>query len=162
MNRLKIITIILLTWTSLSFGQNPSKIIFYFKPYTDSIETNLYKDTLVKFDYETQYYNLESANINIEVENAFKHNDFRIIALSGACYVFPGLDGGYETQSDGSKVFIGLSHLYEPHFKKYGFKVIKGTSDAINGDDLPLQSIASDFARKYNALLFEKIENKEK
>ena len=156
------ITIIFLTWTSLSFGQNPIKIIFYYKPYTDSLETNLYKDTIVKFDYKTQYYNLESANLNNEVENAIVQRDYRIIALSGNCYVFPGLDGGYETKSDGSKVFIGLSRKYEPHFKKYGFKVIKGTSDVINGDDLPLQSVASDFARKYNALLFEMIENKEK
>jgi len=162
MKKYKIIAILLLTWTSLSFGQNPIKIIFYYKPYTDSLENNLYKNTIVKFDYNTQYYNLESANINIEVENAIMQKDYRIIAISGNCYVFPGLDGGYETKSDGSKVFICLSRKYESHFKKYGFKVIKGTSDMINGNGLPLQRIAADFAEKYNALLFEKIENKAK
>jgi hypothetical protein len=59
-------------------------------------------------------------------------------------------------------IFIFLIWSYGAHFKKYGFKVISGTSDAINGNDLPLQSVASDFARKYNAILFEKIANKEK
>jgi hypothetical protein len=161
MNKICIITIIFLTLTSLSFRQSSIKIILYYKPYTDSLETNLYNDTIVKFDFKTQFYNLESVNIDREVENAIKHNDYRIIAISGNCYVFPGLDGGYETQYDGSKVFIGLAHKYESHFKNYGFKVIMGTSDVIIGDDLPLQSIAADFARKYNAILFEKIKNTE-
>jgi hypothetical protein len=154
----KIITIVFLSWLSSCIGQNQSKTIFFFKPYTDISETNRYSDLEIEFNYKIQYENIKSANIEFEVENAIRNKDFRIIALSGNSYVFPGLDGGYEINADGSKAFIGISPLYEPYIERNGFKVIQGTSDNINPNDLPLQSISYNFAKKYNMLLIKKVE----
>jgi hypothetical protein len=147
----------LLFLTYFSFGQTVPKYIFFYKPYTDSSETNLYKDTLVKFDYNIQYANIANANINDDIENAIKNNDFRLISISGNSYLFPGLEGGYKKLKDGTKAFVPLGEKYEAHFKKYGFKVIEGTSDFIDGNKLPLQSIAYDYAKKYNRLLLQKL-----
>ena len=146
-----------LSWSSSCVGQHQSKIIFYYKPYTDISETNLYSDAKIEFDFEKQYENIKSANIGFEVENAIRNNDFRIIALSGNSYVYPGLNGGYEINADGTEAYIGISPIYEPHIKKFGFKVIQGTSDSINPFDLPLQNISYDFAKEYNMLLFKKV-----
>ena len=149
--------------TYLGFGQATHKYIFFYKPYTDSSETNLYKDTLVKFDYDIQYWNIANANINDDVKNAIKNNDFRLISISGNSYLFPGLEGGYKKLKDGTKAFITLGEKYEVYYKKYGFKVIEGTSDFVDGNKLDLQSIAYDYAKKYNSLIFakvSKVENK--
>ena len=140
-----------------SNNQKPSKAIFFYKPYTDSTETNIPITQNQTFNYETQYYNIKSANVLMEVNYAMSQNDFRIIALSGASYVYPGLEGGYKVNSDGSKTFIGLASKYELHYEKYGFKVINGTSDAIKLDQLPLQSVAYEFAKEYNMKLFQKM-----
>ena len=139
------------------FGQSDVKCIFYYKPNTDSSETNLYKDTVVKFDYKTQYNNIREADIEKEVENALIHSDFRFISISGNSYLYPGFEGGYEKYKNGTKAFIGLSPKFEQYIKKYGFKVVEGTSDAINVNDPPLQGVAYDFAKKYNLKLLEKI-----
>ena len=58
----------------LVFGQLKSGFIFFYKPYTHSFEPNLYKNTIVKFDYKVQYENLKNANINDDVDRA-KNND---------------------------------------------------------------------------------------
>ena len=142
------------------FGQSNIKCIFYYKPYTDSSETNLYKDTIIKFDYKIQYDNITKADIDREVDNAIAHSDFRFISISGNSYLYPGLEGGYKKLEDGKKAFIGLSYKYEKYIMKYGFKVIEGTSDVINPADPPLQGVAYDFAKKYNQKLLKKIEIK--
>jgi hypothetical protein len=156
---------IILSFTILTFscfGQAKTNYIFFYKPYTDSSETNLYKDTIVKFDYKVQYANLKKANINNDVEWAIKNNDLRIISISGNSYLFPGLEGGYIKLKNGTKAFVHLAKKYEFHFKKYGFKVIEGTSDFIDGNELPLQSISYDYATKYNKRLFAVLLNKSK
>lgn len=156
MKKIKLVIFAILIVPNILFGQDSLNVIFYYKPYTDSSETNQYKTTLLEFNYDTQYHNLKFANANIEVENAIKHSDYRFIGLSGASYVYPGLDGGYNVNSDGSKVYIGLNNIYKSHFNKYGFKVIEGTSDYINPNTPPLQRVAYEFAKKYNLLLYSK------
>lgn len=153
-----ILTTFLIILVGQGFGQSNIKCIFYYKPYTDSSETNLYKDTVIKFDYKTQYDNITKSNIDREVDNAIAHSDFRFISISGNSYLYPGLEGGYKKLKNGTKVFIGLSEKYEQYIRKYGFKVVKGTSDSINADDPPLQGVAYDFAKKYNQKLLKKIE----
>ena len=140
-------------FTFCSFGQTNPKYIFFYKPYTDSSETNLYKDTIIKFDYNIQYANLKNANINNDVNWAIKNNDLRLISISGNSYLFPGLEGGYVKLKNGSKAFVHLAKKYEEHFNKYGFKVIAGTSDFIDGNKLDLQSVSYDYASKYNKRL---------
>ena len=154
------ILVLLILVKGLAFGQTSPKVIFFYKPYTDSSETNLYRDTLVKFDFKTQYENIKNANIEKEVEIALVHNDYRIIGISGNSYLYPGLEGGYKTNKDGTKTFIGIDPKYESYIKKYGFKVINGTSDSINSDNPPLQGVAYEYAKKYNQLLLEKMKTK--
>ena len=139
------------------FGQTNPKYIFFYKPYTDSSETNLYKDTTIKFDYNIQYGNIKNANVKNDVKNAIAHSDFRIVSISGYSYLFPGLEGGYRKNKDGTKAFISLASKYELYIKKYSFKVIKGTSDAINLNNQFLQSVAYDYAKKYNLILLKKM-----
>jgi hypothetical protein len=134
------IIVLLILITGQTFGQTSLKVIFFYKPYTDSSETNLYRDTLVKFDFKTQYENIKNADIKKEVEIALLHNDFRIVGISGVSYLFPGRDSRYES-----------------YIKKHSFKVIKGTSDSINEDEPPLQNVAYEYAKKYNLLLLEKM-----
>ena len=152
------ISAVLILISALVFGQTSHKVIFFYKPYTDSIETNLFLDTLFKFDYKTQYENIKNADVVKDVETAIRNNDFRFIGISGNSYLYPGLEGGYETNRDGTKTFIGLDQKYKSNIKKYSFKVIKETGDSINSDNPPLQGIAYEYARKYNLLILEKME----
>ncbi len=127
------------------FGQSKSNYIFFYKPYTDSLETNLYKDTILEFDYNIQYENIKNANVENDVKTALSKKDFRIIAISGNSYLYPGLEDRY-----------GML------IKKFGFKVIQGTSDAIGLNDAPLQGVAYDYAKKYNLTLLERIQTRTK
>jgi hypothetical protein len=127
------------------------KCIFFYKPYTDSIETNLYEKPSVKFDYKTQYNNIKSADVKTEISNAIKHNDYRFIAISGNSYLYPGLESG-----------SGIASQYRKYVKKYKIKVIEGTGDSINASLPPLQSVAYDYAHEYNKSLLIKIEALEK
>ncbi len=145
------------TITFCCFGQTNPNYIFFYKPYTDSSETNLYRDTILAFDYNIQYENIKNANIENDVNSALSQKDFRIIAISGNSYLYPGLEGGYTKYKNGTKAFIGLADRYERHIKKFGFKVIEGTSDAIGLNKPPLQGAAYDYAKKYNLTLLEKI-----
>ena len=139
------------------FGQTNPKYIFFYRPYTDSIETNLYRDTIIKFDYNIQYENIKIADIKKDVKIAIANSDFRIVSISGNSYLFPGLEGGYRKNKDGTKAFISLASKYELYIKKYSFKVIKGTSDAIDPSKPPLQTVAYDYAKKYNMILLKKM-----
>ena len=160
---MRVITIILLTIVyGQTFGQTNPKYIIFYKPYTDSTETNLYRDTIVKFDFRTQYENIKNAEIKKDVEVALFNKDYRIVAISGNSYLYPGLEGGYETKKDGTKAFIGLDPKFENYIKEFGFKIIAGTSDSINPDNPPLQSLAYEYAKKYNFLLLEKMNKKNK
>lgn len=150
-------SVLLIVLVGKCFGQSTVKCILYYKSFTDSSETNLYLDTVIKFDYKTQYNHITKANINKEVENAILHSDFRFIAISGYSYLYPGLEGGYKELKNETKGFIGLSPKYEQYIRKYGFKIVEGTSDAINVDDPPLQRVAYDFAKKYNQKLLRKL-----
>ncbi|MBK7855755.1 MAG: hypothetical protein IPJ79_13455 [Bacteroidetes bacterium] len=154
------ILLLLILIKGLALGQASPKLIFFYKPYTDSSETNLYRDTLVKFDFKTQYENIKNADIEKEIEIALVHNDYRIVGISGNSYLYPGLEGCYQTNKDGTKAFIGLDPKHESYIKKYGFKVIKGTSDSINSDNPPLQGEAYEYAKKYNLLLLKKMNTK--
>ncbi|MBB2145389.1 hypothetical protein GM921_07835 [Pedobacter sp. LMG 31464] len=157
--KINIIALLILI-TGQTFGQTSPKVIFFYKPYTNSSETNLYRDTLVKFDFKTQYENIENADIEKEVQIALLHNDYRIVGISGNSYLYPGLEGGYKTNKDGTKAFIGLDPKYKSYIKKYGFKVIQGTSDSMNPDNPPMQGVAYEYAKKYNLLLLEKMKTK--
>ena len=75
-----------------SFGQASPRFILYYKPYTDSSETNLYRDTVIKFDLNTQYENIKNADIEKDVEIAILNKDYRIVGISGNSYLFPGLE----------------------------------------------------------------------
>ncbi len=154
------IIVLLFLITGQCFGQTKPKYIFFYKPYTDSSETNLYRDTIVKFDFKIQYENIKAADMEKDVEMAISNMDYRIVAISGNSYLYPGLEGGYKTNKDGTKAFIGLAPKYEDYIKKYGFKVIEGTSDSINPDEPPLQQLAYEYAKKYNLKILEKMSAK--
>lgn len=136
--------------------QEIPKFIIFYKPYADNNDLDIYLPKLIKFDYKTQYENIKNANIEKDLETAVHNNDYKVVSISGYSYLFPGLEGGYQTTNDGTKIFIGLDPKYENYIKIYGFKVIKGTSDAI-ADTLPMQSVAYKYAKKYNLLLLEKM-----
>jgi hypothetical protein len=131
--------------------------IFFYKPYTDSSETNLYQKTQLKFDFKTQYNNIKNANIKNDVNNAILHKDYRFVSISGVGYLYPGLEGGYVKDKKGGKQFVFLAHKNEKYVKKYKTKVIEGTSDAISMSLPPLQNIAYDYAYAYNKILLLKI-----
>jgi len=141
------------------FGQQVSHIIFFYKPYTDSVENNLYVKTIVKFNYKTQYNNVKSADINSNLKRAIQHNDYRFIALSGNSYVLPGLEG-YAIDKNGNKSF-GYLKKYEKYINKYRFKTICGTSDAMDSSMPDLQSVAADYAKKYNKALLVRVKELE-
>jgi hypothetical protein len=122
-------------------AQNKIDYIVFEKPYTDSLETNLYKAGPIKFDFKTQYYNVKKANITEDLNRAISHNDFRFISISGVGYLFPGLE----------------NKKYNKYLKKYKFKVVLGTSDAHNMSEPPLQGVAYDYGEKYNKLLLTRI-----
>lgn len=147
-----------LVFTNIIYGQTNKKYIFFSKPYTDSFETTLYKYPLPIFDIEHQYQSIKTADISNDVKNAIIHKDYRIISVSGNSYLFPGIEGGYEVLKNGTKTFIPLAKKYKIFVKKYGFKVLKGTSDFINENEIPLQHVASDYAKKYNKLLIEEVD----
>ena len=151
--------LVLVSISYMVLGQIPSEPIFYYKPYTDSIETNIPIDSTTLFNYNIQYQNLKNANVENEVTNAVRLKDLRFISISGVGYLYPGLEGGYDIKADGSKVFIALSSKYKSYLKNNKFKVVKGTSDAMNLDAPPLQFVAYEFAKKYNLLLIEKLKN---
>jgi hypothetical protein len=149
-------TLIIITVVAFQFlffhgiGMAQNGCIFFYKPYTDSYETNFYKKSQSKFDYKTQYNNIKSANIKNELKNAISHHDYRFIAISGESYLYSGLEGASTL----------LSTKYERYIKKYKFKVIEGTSDAIKSNLPPLQSIAYHYAQEYNKMLLTKIEHR--
>lgn len=113
--------------------------IVFFKPYTTERETNLYTSGPIKFDFNTQYTNIKDTNLNADFDRAVRHKDYRAIAISGVEYLLPGITGANR----------------DKYFKKEYFKVIEGTSDAINSSAPPLQSVAYDYAIHYNKLLLK-------
>jgi hypothetical protein len=156
------ILISLIFLTNCCCGQTKSNYILFHKAYSDSSETNLYKDTIIRFDYNIQYANLKNSNVANDVERAIKNRDLRVVAISGNSYLYPGFEGGYKKLKDGTKAFVGLDKKYEEHLKKYGFKVIQGTSDVVDSDKPPLQTVAYNYAKEYNRLLFLKVYGKTK
>ncbi|HVV55737.1 MAG TPA: hypothetical protein VHC47_10450 [Mucilaginibacter sp.] len=127
----------LLFLSIVCYAQKKSDYIIFYKPYTAQQETNLYITGPFKFDFNAQYRSLKKANVQEDVNRAVKRKDYRIIALSGNSYVFPGIK---------EKNWIR-------YIKKRNFKIIDGTSDAIDLSKPPLQNAAHDYAAKYNKLL---------
>lgn len=140
----------------VSKAQTYSKCIFFYKPYTDSSENNLYIKTNQKFNYNIQYSNLKKANINVDLTIALKHQDYRFIAISGVSYLWPGLMG--YIKYNGNKGY-GVLNQYKHLLNKYNFKVIYGTSDVIDSSKPDLQGVAFDYALKYNKMLLLKLEH---
>lgn len=142
---------LIFTLTVGAIAQTKPDYIVFYKPYTAERETNVYTTGPIKFDYNTQYTNVKKANISEDLGLAIKHNDYRFIGISGNSYLLPGLEG-YIKNEKGVK---GWGHLkkYEKYINKYKFKIIEGTSDAINSNAPPLQSAAYDYAIQYNKLL---------
>ena len=136
--------------------QSKTGYIVFYKPYTDQMETNVYTSGPIKFDYNTQIKNVKNANITEDLDLAIKHKDYRFIGISGNTYVLPGLEG-YTKDKNG---VLGFGYLkkYEKYIDKYKFKAIMGTSDVINSNGPDLQSVAADYAEKYNKLLLAFIE----
>jgi hypothetical protein len=67
-------------------------IIFY-KPYTDSLETNFYYNHTSGFSMQKQLTNLKNANVSADFKRSIERKDCRFVALTGTIYVFPGLSG---------------------------------------------------------------------
>jgi hypothetical protein len=103
-------------------------------------------------DYKVQYECLKNAHVEWDVSLAIYNKDFRIITIMGYRTLFPGLESSHTTKSR-----YGLKKKYEDHLEKYGFKVITGTTDAPSPEELPIQSVAYNYAKKYNRLLFQKL-----
>ena len=131
------------------FGQTKSFDIVYNISTCDSCKTKS-NDTAKKFDFETQYRNLKNALVNVDLAKAIDNNDLRIVAISGVGVLFPGL----ETQNK------ALIQKYDEYKLKYGFKVIRGTSDVVMPYKSPLQVAAYEYAKKYNTLLLKYLDKK--
>ena len=121
-------------------GQTTKKGILFFPPDSASNKNNT--DSSQGLNYKVQYESLKHANVELDVATAILNKDFRIISIGGFGMIYPGLE------SDDKR---------EEHLKKYGFKVIEGTSDVVNPVVPGLQSVAFDYAKKYNTLLFHKL-----
>jgi len=134
-------------------GQNRENYIVFHKPYKVNLETNHYTTDKIRFDYNTQYLNLKTANVENDLMIAMKHNDYRFIAISGNSYLWPGLMGYIKYR--GGKAF-GVLKQYEKYIAKDNYKVIMGTSDELDESQLDLQGEAFKYAEKYNKLLLEK------
>jgi hypothetical protein len=133
--------IILLSISSCSRKEN--NIIFLI-PYSSETINGKYPKS--KSAYEIQFNNVKNANPNSDFQKALQKNDYRFIGISGQGYLIPGIEEGT------------INILV----KKHGFKIIAGTSDKINLGYPPLQSIAYNYAEKYNSDLLKYFSNIEK
>ncbi|MFI5158968.1 MAG: hypothetical protein ACHQF4_08880 [Sphingobacteriales bacterium] len=148
-------TLLLFLISFIGHAQKETSAIFYYRPYTAISETNLYSKPTKKFNYNIQYLNIKKANVDEELKRALNYHDYRFIAISGNSYIYPGLEEYMIIK--GQKAY-GILKNNEPYINKYKFKVVQGTSDAIDADSPPLQSIAEHFAESYNKLLLQKLE----
>ncbi len=114
-------------------------IVFY-APYTDKLEGGEYPFDADKF---TKQYNIiRKADPTEDAQKAIADHDFRFIGISGYAYIIPGIENGERA----------------PLVKKFGFKIIAGTSDSIDPKFPPLQSAAYDYAKKYNSFLSKQLQ----
>jgi len=155
----QIITILSLAFVFIancSYGKTKPNYIIFYKPYTDSNETNLYNDSIIKYDYKIQYANLKNANVEEDVKRAIAHKDLRIISICGVSYLFPGLDGSYKKGKNGKDIYVPMNVKYKRYLHKHGFKVTLGTSDTHRSNELSLQPVAYNYAKEYNKLILAK------
>ncbi|HEY4875611.1 MAG TPA: hypothetical protein VIH86_08575 [Puia sp.] len=136
-----------------AIGQSRQKGISFYCP--DSVSNKNYSGNQQRLNYKVQYENLKNANVELDVTIALHNKDLRIISISGVDFLYPGLESSHKPKSR-----HGLDKRYEDHLEKYGFKVIEGTSDVINQEAPDLQSVAYNYASKYNTLLFKKLVTK--
>lgn len=87
---------------------------------------------------------LETSNVNKDVEKAIKQGDWRFIGVNGYTTIIPG------TEDKDAKTI-----------KKFGVRVIEGTSDFVENDDIRrLNTIGRKYATEYNRALLQKINAK--
>jgi hypothetical protein len=84
---------------------------------------------------------IEKADPVFDLKVALKRKDFRFVGIRGYTLEVPGIER-------------------KDILTRYGIKVIEGTSDAIvDKEDGRLQKLARDYAKRYNALLMEYLDN---
>lgn len=105
------------------------------------------KDNVRCVDRQCVYNSLSLENIEFrdvisDLNESIKNNDFRFVGIYGYTIEIPSIDDG----------------KWEKELKKYGYKMIEGTSDVI--DDIRLYKIARKYAREYNQGLLEKVKDR--
>ncbi len=95
----------------------------------------------IKFSYEGQIYALDNSNPRDDLLRSVKSGDKRFVAVQSIALVCPGIPRNDFT--------VGLR-------KKYGMKIIAGTTDLLE-DELAtkLSRKASQYASEYNTLLLQ-------
>ncbi len=79
---------------------------------------------------------LETANATVNAQEALKKGDIRLWAIQGFTIYIPG-----------AEEYKDLKQIEEI----YGYRIIKGTSDAVYGKEhLRLIRLAEEYAKKYN------------
>ncbi len=103
-------------------------------PAADSKRDTFIKQTIVE---------LERADPARDLQAALLRGDKRFVGVMGFALEVPGVEDYYE------------------HYKSYGVRVIEGTSDFIENDDIRrLNELAYKYALRYNRLLLETIRSK--
>jgi hypothetical protein len=92
-----------------------------------------------------QLQKLRNADPSVDLQEAWQKGDLRFIGVNG--YV-------------GGQVLGIRDQNFNPFVRRYGVKVIPGTGDAITSEEqLQLQTIASQYAKRYNQLLLRKLQS---
>jgi hypothetical protein len=88
---------------------------------------------------------VEKADPVAEAKKAVDRREFTLLGVDGYTWTIPGIDE---------------SKKFELR-KKYGLKIIEGTSDVVQGDEhARLQELATEYAKKYNLHLLDHIKTK--
>ena len=88
---------------------------------------------------------MNRANVRREVARALKRGDYRLVGIGGLGLFFPGLEG--------------RDQAVQAVVAKFGYRFIDGTSDyAENAEQATYQSAAYNYARRYNLLLWPKLQ----
>jgi hypothetical protein len=96
-------------------------------------------------DFVKQLQWVENADPVADAKKAVDRSEFTFLGVYGFTWTIPGIDE---------------SKKFELR-KKYGLKIIEGTSDAVQGDEhTRLQGLATEYAKKYNLYLLEHIKTK--
>lgn len=89
---------------------------------------------------------LQNSDPQKDFDQNIKNNDLRFVGIYGFTVIVPGVD-----------------EYRKEYSKTYGLRMIEGTSDSITSPNVEkLNRLATDYAKKYNALLVQYVAKKQK